>query len=100
MEIHHHPKHSEKPRKYKEYVFEFLVIFVAITGSFFAENLREHFVDSHKEKEYNEIRAITGYHEFFISSQKMFISCGFQEQRKMKGDLFKRIEFSKRINKY
>ncbi len=54
MEIHHHIKHSKKVRKYREYLFEFLIIFVAITGSFFAENLREHFVDRHKEKMYME----------------------------------------------
>jgi hypothetical protein len=54
MEVHYHPKHSGKPRINKEYLFEFLVIFIAITGSFFAENLREHFIDKHKEKEYME----------------------------------------------
>jgi hypothetical protein len=52
MEIQHHPKHSKKPRNIKEYLFEFLIIFIAITGSYFAENLREHFVDKHIEKEY------------------------------------------------
>jgi hypothetical protein len=52
MEIHHHPKHSGNDRNYKEYLFEFLVIFVAIVGSFFAENLREHYVERHKEKDY------------------------------------------------
>jgi len=54
MEVHYHSKHSGKPRVNKEYLFEFLVIFIAITGSFFAENLREHFIDKHKEKEYME----------------------------------------------
>jgi len=54
MEIHHRIKHPKKGRKYREYLFEFLVIFVAITGSYFAENLREHFVDRHKEKTYME----------------------------------------------
>jgi hypothetical protein len=54
MEIHHRIKHPKKARKYREYLFEFLVIFVAITGSYFAENLREHFVDRHKEKTYME----------------------------------------------
>jgi hypothetical protein len=52
MEVHHHHRRSNKPRKKKEYLFDFLIIFVAITGSFFAENLREHFVDRHKEKVY------------------------------------------------
>jgi hypothetical protein len=54
MEAPHHVKHSKKARKNKEYLFEFLIIFVAITGSYFAENLREHFVDRHKEKVYME----------------------------------------------
>lgn len=54
MEIHHRIKHPKKGRKYREYLFEFLVIFVAITGSYFAENLREHFVDRHKEKMFME----------------------------------------------
>jgi hypothetical protein len=54
MEIPHLLKHSKKARKKREYLFEFLIIFVAITGSYFAENLREHFVDRHKEKEYME----------------------------------------------
>jgi hypothetical protein len=54
MEIHHRIKHPKKTRKYREYLFEFLIIFVAITGSYFAENLREHFVDRHKERMYME----------------------------------------------
>jgi hypothetical protein len=52
MEVHHHPKHAKEPRNLKEYLFEFLVIFIAITGSYFAENLREHYVDKHSVKEY------------------------------------------------
>jgi len=54
----------------------------------------EYIIKIFREKNFREIRAITGDHEFFISAQKMYISCGFQEQRKIKGDLFKRIEFS------
>jgi hypothetical protein len=52
MEVHYHPKHSDKARKGKEYLFEFLVIFIAITGSYFAENLREHSINRREEKEY------------------------------------------------
>jgi GNAT superfamily N-acetyltransferase len=50
-----------------------------------------------QDKKFNEIKAITGDHEFFMSARKMYINCGFQEQRKMKGDLFKLVEFSRRI---
>jgi hypothetical protein len=55
MEIHYHPKRSKKKKKQvKEYLLEFAVIFIAIIGSYFAENLREHFVDRRQAKEYME----------------------------------------------
>ena len=50
MEVHHHP-HAKK-KNFKEYFFEFLMIFLAVTLGFFAENIREHFVNSEKEKNY------------------------------------------------
>jgi hypothetical protein len=40
MEVHHHP-HVEK-KNFKEYFLEFLMIFLAVTLGFFAENLREY----------------------------------------------------------
>jgi hypothetical protein len=49
MEVHHHP-HVEK-KGFKEYFLEFLMIFLAVTMGFFAENIREHFSDSKKEKQ-------------------------------------------------
>lgn len=52
MEIHHHRKRSKKQRTLREYLFEFIVIFVAIVGSYIAENIREHAVNKHKENEY------------------------------------------------
>jgi len=55
MEIHYHPKRTTKKKKQvKEYLLEFLVIFIAIIGSYFAENLREHFVEKRQAKEYME----------------------------------------------
>lgn len=50
MEVHHHP-HIEK-KNFKEYFFEFIMIFLAVTLGFFAEQTREHFADKAKEKEY------------------------------------------------
>jgi hypothetical protein len=52
MEVHHHP-HVEK-KNFKEYFLEFLMIFLAVTLGFFAENIREHLSDNTKEKEYIE----------------------------------------------
>ncbi len=48
MEVHHHP-HVEK-KNFKEYFLEFLMIFLAVTLGFFAENVREHIGDASKEK--------------------------------------------------
>jgi hypothetical protein len=52
MEVHHHPDLQHKKKNFKEYFFEFLMIFLAVTLGFFAEGLREHMGDKTKEKEY------------------------------------------------
>jgi len=52
MEVHHHPDIHHKPKKWKEYFLEFLMIFLAVTLGFIAENLREHITESSKEKQY------------------------------------------------
>ena len=52
MEVHHHPNLHHKPKPWKEYFLEFLMIFLAVTLGFFAENIREHFIDTKKGKEY------------------------------------------------
>ncbi len=52
MEVHHHPDLHHKKKKFKEYFFEFLMIFLAVTMGFMAENLREHISDQNKGKEY------------------------------------------------
>jgi len=50
MEVHHHP-HVEK-KKFKEYCFEFLMIFLAVTMGFFTENARELIVDKRRTHEF------------------------------------------------
>src|SRR5271170_314279 len=50
MEVHHHPDVHHKKKKFKEYFLEFLMIFLAVTLGFFAENIREHIADGKKEK--------------------------------------------------
>jgi len=50
MEVHHHPQVEKK--NFKEYLFEGLMIFLAVMLGFFAENLREHLTDSGKEQHY------------------------------------------------
>lgn len=50
MEVHHHPDVEKK--NFKEYFLEFLMIFLAVTMGFFAENIRENLSNHSKEKEY------------------------------------------------
>jgi len=45
MEVHHH---SHKPKNWKEYITEFIMLFAAVTLGFFAENVREHQIIEHK----------------------------------------------------
>src|SRR4051794_32456759 len=52
MEVHKHPHHVTRKKKWGEYLLEFLMIFLAVTMGFFAEQIREGFVESRHEKEY------------------------------------------------
>ena len=45
MEVHHH---SHKPKNWKEYITEFIMLFAAVTLGFLAENLREHQIMEHR----------------------------------------------------
>jgi hypothetical protein len=51
MEVHHHPQLEHKPKPWKEYLLEGLMIFLAVTMGFFAESYREHRADKEKEKQ-------------------------------------------------
>jgi hypothetical protein len=51
MEVHHpHPVHHSK--KWKDYLFEFLMLFLAVTLGFFVENQREHYIEGQREKQF------------------------------------------------
>ncbi len=50
MEIHHA---AVEKKTFKEYLLEGLMIFIAVTMGFFAENIREHFENSQQQKEYS-----------------------------------------------
>ena len=52
MEVHHHPDPHHKPKKWKDYFLEFLMIFLAVTMGFFAENIRENYVEHKSAGEY------------------------------------------------
>jgi hypothetical protein len=52
MDVHHHPDLHHEKKKWKEYLLEFLMIFLAVTLGFFAETIREKISESHREKDY------------------------------------------------
>lgn len=52
METHAHELHKAPGHGWKHYVFEFLMLFLAVFCGFLAENEREHLVDQKKEKQY------------------------------------------------
>ena len=50
MEVHHAHLHHKK--KWQDYLFEFFMLFLAVSSGFFVENLREHYVEHERAKEY------------------------------------------------
>jgi hypothetical protein len=50
MEVHTHPQHTEK-KNWKTYLWEFLMLFLAVFCGFMAENIREHKVEHERAKE-------------------------------------------------
>lgn len=50
MEVHH--SHHRGRKNFKEYLFEFFMIFLAVTAGFFAETIRESITNKEHEKEY------------------------------------------------
>ncbi len=55
MEVHHHPQLEHKPKPWKEYLLEGLMIFLAVTLGFFAENFREHITENSRENEFAKV---------------------------------------------
>jgi hypothetical protein len=47
MEV-HHPHHTHKKKKWNEYALEGLMIFIAVSMGYFAENIREHHLEEEK----------------------------------------------------
>jgi len=50
MEVHHHSHTSRK--KWTHYLWEFIMLFLAVFCGFLAENMREHMVERQREKKY------------------------------------------------
>lgn len=62
MEVHSHTHTARK--KWTHYLWEFMMLFLAVTAGFFVENQREHYVEHQREKQFihslvNDIRLDT-----------------------------------------
>jgi hypothetical protein len=51
MEVHHHPVEHHEKKTFKDYFLEFLMIFLAVTLGFLAENVREFITDKNHVNE-------------------------------------------------
>ena len=75
MEVHHHPhvdSDSHRKKGFKEYFLEFLMIFLAVTLGFFAENIREKITEHKRAKIYagtmvNDLRTDTSALKAYIN---------------------------------
>lgn len=56
MEVHPHP-HSHGKKSWKQYFWEFFMLFLAVTLGFFVENQREHYIEHQREKLYMKAMA-------------------------------------------
>ncbi len=79
MEVHHHPQVEKK--SFKEYFLEGLMIFLAVTMGFFAENIRENFVEHKNAKEFaalliQDLSADVVEIDSAISMQSLIINAG------------------------
>ena len=63
MEVHHHG-HVHHQKKWKEYLFQFLMLFLAVFCGFLAENQPEHYIEHQREMKFikslaNDLKADT-----------------------------------------
>jgi hypothetical protein len=68
MEVHHHPDLHHKRKHFREYLFEFFMIFLAVTMGFFAESIREHYVEVRNTRQY-----LQTFRQELVNNKKVFI---------------------------
>jgi hypothetical protein len=52
MDVQHHAHAASKEKHFKHYLFEFLMLFLAVSAGFLVENQREHYVEHNRAKDY------------------------------------------------
>lgn len=98
MEVHHH-SHTER-KKWTHYLWEFLMLFLAVTLGFFVENQREHYVEHQREQQFvrslfNDIKSDTANIAKIIyartAKEKMLDSLSFMMNLPRPGDFAKQV---------
>jgi hypothetical protein len=82
MEVHHHPSAHHEEKKFKDYFLEFLMIFLAVTMGFLAENLREYITDK------NHVEELAGQlkEDLINDTTKLTRLIGFQQVQVRRAD--------------
>ena len=78
MEVHHHG-HVHRDKKWKEYLFQFFMLFLAVFCGMLAEYQLEHIVEHNKEKQY--IKSFIQNIKSDTASLQIFIKLGKQKEK-------------------
>jgi len=90
MEVHAHA-HTER-KKWTHYLWEFIMLFLAVFCGFLAENQREHLVEHNRAKDYARaliqdlksdtanINQYSGYYTLFITTMDSMINMAIKKQ--------------------
>jgi hypothetical protein len=82
MEVHHHPAGHHEEKSFKDYFQEFVMIFLAVTLGFLAENLREYISDK------NHVEELAGQlkQDLINDTTKLTQLIGFQQIQLRRAD--------------
>lgn len=106
LEVHKHPHHVTHKKKWGKYLLEFLMLFFAVFLGFIAENIREHYAENVKVKEYaqslyDDLKVDTATIQRTIN-EKIWINLKFDSAAQIlaSGDLIKNNEFIYYVERY
>src|SRR4030095_1560676 len=85
MEVHHHNHTAGK--KWTHYLWEFLMLFLAVTLGFLVENMREHYVENQRERQY-----IKSFYEDLTADEYDFqLNINFLREQMQQADTLQKL---------
>jgi len=76
MEVHHH-QHSHGKKNWRSYIWEFTMLFLAVSLGFFAENQREHYIENERMHRFLQSMQLD------IESNRIVLDSALNENNKM-----------------